>query len=117
MSLLSAIAGLLRILAALFKAGERETAKAEGAAIQREHDMRIENERIAKASRAVDDVRSGGGVPIDQDPNNRITASPVPPVCTVWRAISYSAKSDTAETVSEVRAGNAARKSYCGGLY
>ncbi len=42
-----------------------------------------------------------------------ITADPRPPVCTVWKGISYSAKHDTAETVSEVRANNAARAAYC----
>jgi hypothetical protein len=36
-----------------------------------------------------------------------------PPVCTVWKAISYSAKSDSAETVREVREINAARVAYC----
>ncbi len=35
------------------------------------------------------------------------------PVCTVWKGISYSAMRDTPETVSEVRANNAARAEYC----
>ncbi len=42
-----------------------------------------------------------------------ITAETRPPVCTVWKGISYSAKHDTPETVSEVRANNAARAAYC----
>jgi len=39
----------------------------------------------------------------------------VPDVCLVWKGISYSAKSDTAETVQGVRENNAAREKYCGG--
>lgn len=36
-----------------------------------------------------------------------------PPVCSVWRDISYSGKKDTPETVAEVRASNKARGAYC----
>jgi len=34
-------------------------------------------------------------------------------VCLVWKAISYSGKNDTPETVAEIVKNNAARKEYC----
>ncbi len=42
-----------------------------GAARQREADMRAENAKVAEADRARDDVRNGGGVPVEVDPWNR----------------------------------------------
>ena len=42
-----------------------------GAAKQRETDMRAENERVAEADRARDDIAAGGGVPVESDPFNR----------------------------------------------
>lgn len=36
-------------------------------------------------------------------------------VCKVWKIITYSAKSDSAETIEQVRQNNAARRAYCGG--
>jgi uncharacterized protein YdaU (DUF1376 family) len=42
-----------------------------GAANQRETDMRAENAKVAEADRARDDVRNGGGVPVEIDPFNR----------------------------------------------
>lgn len=35
------------------------------------------------------------------------------PVCLVWRALSYSARVDSALTVREIIASNAARAAYC----
>jgi hypothetical protein len=47
------------------------------------------------------------------------TSSPTPitatmPDCVNWKAISYSAKADSAETVRQIIASNAARKKECG---
>jgi hypothetical protein len=41
------------------------------------------------------------------------TANSRPPVCTVWRGVSYSAKLDTPQTVAEIRVNNAKRGAYC----
>lgn len=41
------------------------------------------------------------------------TSRSVPPVCSVWKAISYSAKADSSQTVSEIRSSNAKQKAYC----
>lgn len=72
MSALASLAAIvLKVFWAVAMAFSRLQAKREGALEQRESDMRAENDRIAKASRAADDVRSGGGVPIESDPNNR----------------------------------------------
>ena len=35
-------------------------------------------------------------------------------VCRVWHTITYSGSGDTAETILQVRANNAARAAYCG---
>jgi hypothetical protein len=35
-------------------------------------------------------------------------------VCLIWQGITYSAKSDTPETVLQVRRANAKREAYCG---
>ena len=65
------LAGIVSLLNAFAQWAEREQAKADGAAIQRDADMRAENADVAKADRARDDVRAGGGVPVDKDPLNR----------------------------------------------
>jgi hypothetical protein len=65
------IAGVVELFAALAKWVEREQAKADGAAIQRDADTRVDNEKIAKADIAGDAVASGGGVPVEQDEFNR----------------------------------------------
>lgn len=65
------IAGVVELFAALAKWVEREQAKADGAAIQRDADSRVANEKIAKADIAGDAVANGGGVPVDKDPFNR----------------------------------------------
>jgi len=65
------VAGLVSLFNAFAAWAAREQAKADGAAIQRDQDQRAENERIAKADSARDDVRTGGGVPIEADPFNR----------------------------------------------
>lgn len=36
-------------------------------------------------------------------------------VCLIWKPITYSAKSDSADTVEEVRNQNARREAYCAG--
>ena len=38
----------------------------------------------------------------------------VNPVCVVWKTISYSAKSDSTETVRQIISDNAARDQVCG---
>jgi hypothetical protein len=37
----------------------------------------------------------------------------VPPVCSVWREQSFSAKRDSKETVNEIVVNNATRNGYC----
>ena len=66
-----AVLAALKALAIILGWKQREDAKADGAAQQRDQDMRVENEIVAKADRARDAVRRGGGLPIDQDPFNR----------------------------------------------
>lgn len=41
------------------------------------------------------------------------TATTGKPVCVIWQGISYSAKSDSPETVLAIRQNNAKRESYC----
>lgn len=48
-----------------------EAEKAKAILRQREQQGKAENERIAKAGRAADTVRTGGRVPEQDDPNNR----------------------------------------------
>lgn len=43
-----------------------------------------------------------------------ITETTIKPDCVNWKTLSYSAKSDSAETVREIIASNAARKAACG---
>ena len=71
MTIAKIIAGLVSLFNALATWLAREQAKADGAAIQRDQDMRAENAKVAKADRARDDVRNGGGVRIEDDPWNR----------------------------------------------
>ena len=65
--LLSGIVGLFNALTDWF---EREQAKAAGAAIQRDIDLRAENDRIAKADIA-GDAAATSGVSVEADPFNR----------------------------------------------
>jgi hypothetical protein len=69
--MLGALFAALKALAIILGWKQREDAKADGAAIQRDTDLRAENEKVAKADMARDDVLNGGGVPIEADPFNR----------------------------------------------
>lgn len=70
---------------------------------------------ISTVSRLLPLLALGSGLTIlasCQTPTTAITKG-VPDVCLAWKGISYSAKSDTPETVQGVRQNNAARDSYC----
>lgn len=69
--MLAAFFAALKALGVLLGMKDRADAKADGAAIQRDADMRAENERIAKADSAGDNLADGGGVPVESDPFNR----------------------------------------------
>lgn len=70
------LAGLVNLFNAFAEWAKTEQAKADGAAIQRDKDLRAENERIAKADMAAADVVSGGGLPSEDDPYNRDHGKP-----------------------------------------
>jgi hypothetical protein len=72
-AILEAFAGtILDAIADAFKDWSNGRKREElGAARQRESDMRAENAKVAEADRARDDVRTGGGVPVEDDPWNR----------------------------------------------
>lgn len=73
-TLLAFLASAFKLLGALANYFERQRLREDGAAQQRAQDAKDENERIAKAGRAADAVRDGGGVSVDEDPLNRRNA-------------------------------------------
>lgn len=65
------IAGVISLFNAIAAWAVREQAKADGAAIQRDADTEADNARLTEAERAVDALRTNGGVPVEVDPFNR----------------------------------------------
>jgi hypothetical protein len=71
LSLLSIIGGLLKLFNGLLSFFRDNQLREDGAARQRDIDLRAENEAVSKAIIAGNNVTYGGGVPIETDKFNR----------------------------------------------
>lgn len=51
----------------------------------------------------------------EPQPATQVPMNAVPIACLAWKTITFDRLKDTLETISEVKASNAARAAYCGG--